>query len=329
MQTEFHTPYLFVDNSGDAQRIRDIKEELKKRAISDWLEKNPGWESSIGTSNLNPFDKGIMATGLRRAEIRTRSQSGTISSKLVKSSQPVSLLSSTVTLVPSGNVPLGFNCRQYFTAENNFYADVCHWEIKFLVPGTSTYQNVQFMGGSYSIETTSHAIKFPLDYSSYGGSAYANANGTATFVVLCQGYNVVAGNAGVSLLPGEFATSDPVTLNFSVPQCIGIASAVCIPDVVRGGINGAEPTLTITLDGPAPPGGQQINLSVGNSNLGNILGSGFFIIPPGATQGSISWFLGTRRVYSTGKVQEVKVNLQATNGPGQNISIPVQIWKQK
>jgi hypothetical protein len=330
MLTEFHTPYLFVGNSADAQKIRDIKEKFKKRAISDWLDKNPGWEPSATSNDASALDNVARHRAAIQADAKFKSEPKTlISSALQKKTQQISTVSSVVTLTPNGNVPLGFNCREYFTAVNNFNADVCYWEIKFLVPATNSYQNVQFMGGSYNIQTTSHSIKFPLDYSVYGASAYANANGTASFVILCQGYNVVAGNAGVSLLPGEFATSDPVVLNFNVPQCIGIANAVCVPDVVRGGINGTEPTLTVNLDGPAPPGGQQVNLSVGDNNLGNIMGSGNFVIPPGATQGSLSWFLGTRKVHSTGKVQEVKVNLQSTNGPGQNISIPVQIWKQK
>jgi hypothetical protein len=324
MQTEFHTPYLFPDNSADAQKIRNIKLALNQRAISDWLDKNPGWEPTLSSNDASAHS--IQAVSARAGP---KKMSQVFENNLPGKAPPISVLSSVVTTTPNGSVPLGFNCREYFTADNNFNADICYWEIKFLVPSTNNYQSVQFMGGSYNMQTTAHSIKFPLDYSAYGSSAYANSNGEATFVISCQGYNAVAGNAGVSLLPGEFATSSPVVLKFNVPQCVGISNVTVAPTAVRGGINGSEPTLTVYLDGPAPPGGQRVNLSVGNSNLGNIMGAGFFTIPQGAKQDSISWFLGTRKVYTTGKVQEVKVNLQSTNGPGQNVSVVVEIWKQK
>jgi hypothetical protein len=56
--------------------------------------------------------------------------------------------------------------------------------------------------------------------------------------------------------------------------------------------------VTVAIDAPAPTGGQRIDLDVSNGNLGNIMGDGYFVIPAGQTSGSISWFLGTRKVYS-------------------------------
>jgi hypothetical protein len=64
---------------------------------------------------------------------------------------------------------------------------------------------------------------------------------------------------------------------------------------VKGGNNGKDPTLTVYLDGPAPPCGQVVYLSTSN-NVARITGSGNFTIPGGQTSGAISWFLGTRNV---------------------------------
>lgn len=68
---------------------------------------------------------------------------------------------------------------------------------------------------------------------------------------------------------------------------------------VKGSQNGTQPTLTVYLDGPAPPNGQNVYLSTSNIHLAWLLGTNVIFIPPGQTSGAISWFLGTKNVNTT------------------------------
>jgi hypothetical protein len=68
---------------------------------------------------------------------------------------------------------------------------------------------------------------------------------------------------------------------------------------VKGSQNGSEPTLTVYLDGPAPPNGINVYLSTSNDNLAWLLNKTAINIPAGQTSGAISWFLGTKNVIVT------------------------------
>lgn len=66
---------------------------------------------------------------------------------------------------------------------------------------------------------------------------------------------------------------------------------------VRGGQNGTQPTMTVTLDGPAQVGGQWIECYLVGTKARFLVSSWHgFSIPEGQTQGSQSWFIGTSNV---------------------------------
>ncbi|MBX7131246.1 MAG: hypothetical protein K1X67_01070 [Fimbriimonadaceae bacterium] len=66
---------------------------------------------------------------------------------------------------------------------------------------------------------------------------------------------------------------------------------------VRGGQNGTQPAMTVTLDGPAQVGGQWIECYlVGTKARFLVSGWHGYWIPEGQTTGSQSWFIGTSNV---------------------------------
>jgi hypothetical protein len=224
---------------------------------------------------------------------------------------------------PNGKVNMGFNCKKTFTVSNNFNADTCYWEIHFKNLATGQFDRLQFMGGSYTKTSHKHSITFDIDYDTYNQAAYISSsvviggsNGLATFRVFCMGYNhtIPIFNSSSVSLPGPQCFSEEITLDFNGEHCIIINSLSLSADTFRGGKNDKEPTMTVYVSAPAPPGGLTVALSVSNSNLGNIMGSGSFIIPAGQSSGSISWFLGTRRVYSTGKKFNIIAKLAFPDG---------------
>ncbi|MET3538877.1 hypothetical protein [Chryseobacterium limigenitum] len=226
-------------------------------------------------------------------------------------------------VVPNGKVGMGFNCRKTFTVSNNFNADTCYWEIHFKNLSTGLFDKLQFMGGSYTKVTHKHTITFDIDFQVYNQAAYVSSsvviggnNGLATFKVFCMGYNyaIPIFNSGVSSIPGPQCFSDEITLDFNGPHCIIINSISLSTNTLKGGKNDKEPNMTVYISAPAPPGGLKVLLSVSNNNLGNIMGDCYFIIPAGETSGSISWFLGTRRVYTTGKQFNIIAKLAYPDG---------------
>jgi hypothetical protein len=228
-----------------------------------------------------------------------------------------------VEISPNGKVNMGFNCKKTFTVSNNFGADTCYWEIHFKNLATGLYDRLQFMGGSYTKKSHKHCITFDIDFATYNQAAYVSSsivlggiNGLATFKVFCMGYNhtIPIINSSSSTLPGPQCYSEEITLDFNGEHCIIINSLSLSADTFKGGKNDKEPTLTVYVSAPAPPSGLTVALSVSNSDLGNIMGSGSFIIPAGQSSGSQSWFLGTRRVYRTGRKFNIIAKLSFHDG---------------
>ncbi len=86
--------------------------------------------------------------------------------------------------------------------------------------------------------------------------------------------------------------------------------------------------MTVYLAEPAPPGGQRIVLKVSNSNLGNIMGDGNFFVPAGQKSQAFSWFLGTRRVYTTGKCLDIIAQISTASGLGPTACATVKLTKK-
>jgi hypothetical protein len=224
---------------------------------------------------------------------------------------------------PSGKVNMGFNCIKTFTVSNNFNADTCYWQLYFKNLATGEFDKVQFMGGSVTKTTHKHTVEFDIDYSTYYSAAYVSAsvilggqNGLATFKVFCSGWNYAIPilNSGISSLPGPQCFSDEIVLDFNAAHCIIISSIALSTGSIKGGSNGTQPVMTVHISAPAPPQGLTVELSVSNSNLGNIMGNPSFTIPAGQTSGSVSWFLGTRKVYTTGKSFSIIAKLLFPDG---------------
>lgn len=194
-------------------------------------------------------------------------------------------------ITPNGAVSLGFNCKMKFHVTNDLQADYVYWYLGFKDPVTGKYDAYdKYLGATSVPNEPTNEIYFEIDYSTYNVAAYKMANGTAEFKVYCEGFKFQ--------LPFGMSSSEPVILNFNSMECLGVHSISLSENTFVGGKNDKEPTMTVSLNAPAPPGGQKIELGVSNSNLGHIMGTGYFTIPAGQTTESISWFLGTRKVYT-------------------------------
>ena len=107
--------------------------------------------------------------------------------------------------------------------------------------------------------------------------------------------------------------SNTANIQFTGPQA-NLHSVSLNVDSVQGGNNGTDPIMTVALDKPAPPCGQVVYLGTSNSNLAWIYGSGYFMIPAGQQSGSISYFVGTKNVITTGKSVYIEATVNNQTG---------------
>ena len=85
-------------------------------------------------------------------------------------------------------------------------------------------------------------------------------------------------------------------------------SAELSPASFIGGKNGKDPTLTMMLDGLAPPEGFAVSLDLSRNdyNVGRIMGSGHYVVPGCGQTLSLSWFLGTTRPWFGPRYVEIR-----------------------
>ena len=299
----FHPPYLRYEVSSEMLQITKNINALKKKSL---LKKPRNMADIKHLSTIQELvlpEKPTKGTNITKDSVNINLSAKKNVSISKNVSPPISIIVS-----PNGNVSLGFNCTKTFTASNDFAADACYWNLRFKNIVTGNFEIVKYLGSTSSPGPSNHSITFDIDFNTYNQAAYVANNGLAIFIVECQGYNW-----GVI---GPWTNSPEVILNFNATPCIGLNSLSLNTNSVTGGDNAPDPVLTVNIDAPAPPGGLKINLSVSNSNLGNIMGDGFFYITAGQTTGSISWFLGTRRVYSTGKNFDIIVTIEGSSSIG-------------
>lgn len=323
---KFQPPYLRYEIPADLLEINAriaalIKKSRSRRTLSEQItpvgssiaaiEGGLVPESDLAIADPLPTRRQVVrATKIAAAPVLTRATDAALSSSMkpnpVSEANPSSKVgASMVTVSPSGAQSMGFNCRLALRATNNFSSQDVVWELRFKDPATGVFNYFGQLIGTSSAPASTDVIDFDIDYSAYYLAAYTSPDNKATFKVFCQGYDFG--------LPGPAALSDAVVLDFSAPACIGLHSVSLSEDTFVGGENDKAPTMTVAIDAPAPPGGQRVNLSVSNSNLGNIHGSKFFMIEEGQTTGAISWFLGTRKVYSK-RSFNIVVGVNATVG---------------
>jgi hypothetical protein len=111
-----------------------------------------------------------------------------------------------------------------------------------------------------------------------------------------------------------YATSNLIALdtNVTVKATLGTSFATAVVQVRVPSVNslkfvparvvgGSNSKGTVTLDGPAPPGGVQITITSANTNYARVVGTGVITIPGGAKSGS--FIAETSRVSRTVAVQ--------------------------
>lgn len=325
----FRPPYLQYSAPADLLKIQARIKTLAGLAMRTRPDAHMAVNRANVSSNLVTPNDALSATPASKGGAGTSRAASGPKAGTGRGSATVSPSASTgrgsrITVTPNGTVPLGFNCNQKFEASMPYAAAyVTHiaWNLLMQDQQSGLFDQIFFMGGT-SVLTSSPAgkIEFYHDFSTYRNSAYTSSNQTAVFAVQCVPHLLWD-----ALAPDQ---SDPITLDFTPQSCVGIHSVSLSASSVTGGDNGTEPVLTVILDAPAGPGGQEVTLGVDNDNLGRIMGSGKFVIAQGETQGSQGWFLGTRRVYTTGKSFNVVTELTSPGGRTGRIYSNVKLTKQ-
>jgi hypothetical protein len=345
-------PYLDYGIPDDLKKIQAKVNAAKKAAllaggvrssagsltqIATGIRTPPG-KPDLGAATLNPstLDRSELEQSTLAAHATLSGRGGgAFATRKIAESQPAGAKSTptahsaaalpTVMVTPNGVVPVGFNCTKGFEAtatEPSFDPDYISFRMLLKNKGTGFDQifsmGIYNTGGEDFFPVT---VQFEHYFGIYNTMAYKSAAKTAIFVVECQYYD-----SGYNL-PIQVAQSAPVTLDFSGPSCLGIQSMAVSADTFVGGDNDKEPTLTVTLDGPAGPGGQTVALATSKPNLARIMGTGSFVIPAGQTSGAISWFLGTREVSTTGRSFHIEAELVSPGG--HSPKGVVEIWLNK
>lgn len=221
-----------------------------------------------------------------------------------------------VTVAPSGNVPLGFNCERTFTATalSGTNGASGFWTIQYSKTlGTgAVWQDFYFLTNTQVNDQLESTIEFLINMQTYGIPAYAG------YLYFRIGWSEYTINGWLIWY------SDPVTLNFNVPPCNEIHHvAFTIGGVYQGANcslvgagNGSEPTLSVTLAAPAKPGGETVRVSSSNTTYGWIMNSAHIDIgiAAGQVSGAISWFLGTKKVTSAGHSFNLECQLVYPDG---------------
>lgn len=110
------------------------------------------------------------------------------------------------------------------------------------------------------------------------------------------GYYSMQGQTG-PIISGSYNTDIHIAKVKSGPPLPNLVSVSLNVSSVKGSYNGKDPILTVSIDAPAPPGGQKVFLDTSNNNLAWVMASSWsFTIPAGQTSESFSWFLGTKNV---------------------------------
>lgn len=131
---------------------------------------------------------------------------------------------------------------------------------------------------------------------SYGGAYGAFLNETSKIVSggLNTDINMVKIEAGAPV----YGSLHSVSLNTSS---------------VKGGSSCNDIVITVYLDGPARPDGQEVYLSSNDQSNAGVFDPGHFTIPGGQTSGSASCFMGTEKVMST---KDITITVSVNGQPG-------------
>lgn len=291
---KFSPPYLRYDIPAEYAQIVARRKPYQK---ADWLATPATASQAAATIDLaaipGPTPTGPAGNaGPKVAAVKSTTTSA-VQATAVKASGSTSVQGSapnaaplsakaTLTVTPNGTVPMEYYCPTDFQAEVSAPANYSEWSIAF--DGENLNRNLGI--------SNSKKVSFTIDGPTYNLAALASTTGSVTFRV-----TVMSQYLGVTTAQ---LTSAPITLKFGPSPCVSMINADLNTTSLKGDDHGHEPTLTVYLDNPAPPGGQRVYLEIIESNqpkVGRFLGNNYFDIPAGATSGTSNWFLGTRKVY--------------------------------
>jgi hypothetical protein len=293
----FHPPYLHYDKPADLAQIQDRVETLRESAYA--------------------YQRQHLLDGVGHATFSAhigRIQTGVLPIGATPGAASKAVASPAVNVSPSGVVTMGFNCKAMFHATNNLNCMFTYWDIFFKDHTTGGYTlGGQYLGETYWPNHKADYIDFEIDWDTYSKAAYLAPDKTARFVIRCR-----------NVLTSVTATSAEVVLDFTSPPCIDLYSVSLNENTFIGSENGNDPTMTVVLSAPAPPGGQRIYLSVSSTKNAGILGNNYFDISAGQSSGAISGFLGTQKV-----LQDQTVDIHVNAGGNITGYATVYLHKKK
>ncbi|PIF47649.1 hypothetical protein CLU96_4716 [Chryseobacterium sp. 52] len=211
---------------------------------------------------------------------------------------------------PNGNFSIGYICPLAFTSKLDYeriWGLVISTFFWYLVPpdnaGNYLIDKNGILLGMYSkdknVLTTTETVKWHWDHDLYNKLSFP----TVKFKIGVHRFD--------NGMPGNIVFSDEINVTFGSTPCINIHSTNVSAShsdggypSIKGGDHGTEPTISVHLNAPAPPGGQKVSLSVtgvGDTNPSAWITSGneHVVIAGGQTYGQWSGIIGSRKVMTT------------------------------
>lgn len=132
-----------------------------------------------------------------------------------------------------------------------------------------------------------------------------NSYGGAYGAFLSEASRIVSGGLNTDINMVKIAAGAPV---YGSLHSVSLNTASVV-----GGSSCNDIVITVYLDGPARPEGQEVYLSSSNQSKAGIFDPGHFTIPGGQSSGSASCFMGTEKVKET---KDVIITVSVNGQPG-------------
>jgi hypothetical protein len=281
--TQFMPPYLRADIPAEKTQIDAIIRATLPRSLLFAREEIKHVEISIGNAFAPTGGGATLTTGdvskLRAAAAPPRP--APVSKRAATQASPI-------TVVPGGNVPLGWYCNKEFRATFSGGAkEWCSWYLES--GGVSHYLGTNYGGEVYFLLNGQSYYLYSLSLNPTGSK----------FRIRCE----------YSYMPTFTEYSDEVVLDYSNAAnnapCVSMVDASFVgensPCQIVGNNHGRRPKVRVVLDKPAGPGGQLVTLLMDDPHspkVGRWVANSHFTIPYKGTSAEYDGFLGTRSVTS-------------------------------
>ncbi len=279
--TQFMPPYLRNDIPAEKKQIDAIIRATLPKSVL--FPKSGLMHAQVPLANTpSGGDVALPAGNVAKLRVAGGSQGQAAAAKAA------SAQASPITVIPSGNVPLGWYCNKEFRATfTGGSKQWCSWHIE---SGAVS----QYLGTNYGGE-----VYFLLNGQTYFLYPLALTQTAAKFRIKCD----------YSYAPVFTEYSDDVWLDFSNAAnnapCVSMVAASLVgensPCEIVGDDHDRRPKVRVVLDKPAGPGGQLVTLLIDdphNPKVGRWVANSHFTIPYQATSAEYDGFLGTRPVMS-------------------------------